>query len=197
MSKSTCCNTVDKKLLVLTKPKKVLIPKAKNPLQKNHIHIFLLIALLALQISCASKKNVAINETVIEELPPKLIFLNYTISKDDYGNKHVQFINKIIVDGKLKSNTETYLKTGAVGDLKCSQLDKDSLEIKTVIIENPLSKIIEYVNDSLIFESKKVELKSAPLSLRLPLHDKTKYITISDIIDSLQNSRSLITTKLD
>ncbi|MFI0428208.1 hypothetical protein [Mariniflexile sp. HMF6888] len=166
-------------------------------MHKNHIHIFLLIALLALQISCASKRNVTVNETVIEELPPKLIFLNYTISKDDHGNKHVQFINKIITDGKLKNNTEAYLKTGAVGDLKCSQLDKDSLEIKTVIIKNPLSKIIEYVNDSLIFESKKVELKSAPLSLRLPLHDKTKYITISNIIDSLQNSLPLITTKLD
>ena len=166
-------------------------------MQKTHIHIFLLIVLLALQISCASKKNVAVNETIIEELPPKLIFLNYTISKDDHGNKHIQFINKIIADGKLKNNTETYLKTGAVGDLKCSQLDKDSLEIKTVIIENPLSKIIEYVNDSLIFESKKIELNRAPLSLRLPLHDKTKYIIISNIIDSLQNSRPLITTKLD
>ncbi|WP_100610661.1 hypothetical protein [Confluentibacter lentus] len=166
-------------------------------MQKNHLHIFLLLALLALQISCASKKNIAVKETVIEALPPKLIFLNYTISQDAKGNKQIQFINKIITDGKLKNNTETYLKTGAVGDLKCSQLDKDSTEIKTVIIQNPLSKIIEYVNDSLIFESKKIELKSAPLSLRLALHDKTKYITISHIIDSLQNSRPLITTELD
>jgi hypothetical protein len=166
-------------------------------LQKNPIHIFSLILLLALQISCASKKTLTVNETINEALPPKLIFLNYTISKDAHGNKHIQFINKIITDGKLKNNTETYLKTGTVGDLKCSQLDKDSVEIKTVIIQNPLSKIIEYVNDSLIFESKKVEMHAAPLSLRLPLHDKTKYITISDIIDSLQNSRPLITTKLD
>ena len=152
---------------------------------------------MALQISCASKKNSTTNDTIIEELPPKLIFLNYSISQDANGNKHIQFINKIITDGKLKNNTETYLKTGAVGDLKCSQLDKDSTEIKTVIIQNPLSKIIEYVNDSLIFESKKIELKSAPLSLRLALNDKTKYITISHIIDSLQNSLPLITTKLD
>ena len=166
-------------------------------MQKNHLHILLLLSLIALQISCASKKNITVNETVIEKLPPKLIFLNYTISQDINGNKHIQFINKIITDGKLKNNTETYLKTGAVGDLKCSQLDKDSTEIKTVIIQNPLSKIIEYVNDSLIFESKKIELKSAPLSLRLALHDKTKYITISHIIDSLQNSLPLITTKLD
>ncbi|PKQ43517.1 hypothetical protein [Confluentibacter flavum] len=164
--------------------------------KKSHPYL-LLIALLALQISCASKKTIEVNETINEAIPPKLIFLNYTISKDANGNKHIQFINKIITDGKLKNNTETYLKTSAVGDLKCTQLDKDSIEIKTVIIENPLSKIIEYVNDSLIFESKKIELNRAPLSLRLALHDKTKYIIISDIIDSLQNSRPLITTKLD
>ncbi|WP_100616292.1 hypothetical protein [Confluentibacter citreus] len=179
-------------MLILAKTK-----RTKTPLQKNHLHIFLLLSLIALHISCAAKKNIVANEIIIEALPPKLIFLNYTISQDANGDKHIQFVNKIITDGKLKNNTEAYFKTGAVGDLKCSQLDKDSLEIKTVIIENPLSKIMEYVNDSLIFESKKIELKSAPLSLRLALHDKTKYITISHIIDSLQNSRPLITTKLD
>jgi len=166
-------------------------------LQKNHFHILLLLSLIALQISCASKKNIAVKEIVTEPLPPKLIFLNYTISKDENGKKQIQFINKIITDGKLKNNTETYLKTGAVGDLKCSQFDKDSVEIKAVIIQNPLSQIIETVNDSLIFESKKIELNRAPLSLRLALHEKTKYITISTIIDSLQNSQPLITTKLD
>lgn len=152
---------------------------------------------IAIQMSCASKKNISVNETVIETLPPKLIFLNYTLSKDANGKKNIQFINKIITDGTLKNNTESYLKTGAVGDLKCSQLDKDSVEIKTVIIKNPLKQIIEHVNDSLTFESKQIELNRVPLSLRLALHNKTKYIIISDIIDSLQNSRPLITTQLD
>lgn len=164
---------------------------------KNNLHIFLLLSLLALHISCASKKNITVNETVHEALPLKLIFLNYTISQDANGKKNIQFINKIITDGTLKNNTETYLQTGAVGDLKCSQLDKDSVEIKTVIIQNPLFQVIETVNDSLIFENKKIELNRAPLSLRLALHDKTNYITVSEIVDSLQNSRPLITTKLD
>src|SRR5690606_6958915 len=153
--------------------------------------------LLALHFSCASKKNKVANETDIETLPPKIVFLNYTISKDSNGKKHIRFINKIITDGKLKNNSDDYPKTGAVGDLKCSQLNKDSLAIKTVIIKNPLSKTIEYLNDSLIFESKKMDLNRAPLSLRLPLYDQTKYISIAEITDSLQYSRPLITTKLD
>ena len=164
---------------------------------KNNLHIFLLLSLVVLQISCTSKKNLVTNETVIEEVSPKLIFLNYTISKDKNGVKNIQFINKIITDGKLKNNTERYLKMGTMGDLKCSQLDKDSIEIKTVMIQNPLSKIMEYMNDSLIFENKKMALNSAPLSLRLQLSSKTKMVVVSEIIDSLQNSRPLITTKLD
>lgn len=161
------------------------------------ITFILLVAYLALQISCASKKNIAVDENIIEALPSKIIFLNYSISKDVNGKKTIEFINKIITDGKLKNNAKTYLETGNLGDLKCSQLDKDSVEIKTVIIKNPLSKIIEYVNDSLIFESKKIELNRAPLLLRLPLYDKTKYISISEIVDSLQHSKPLITKKLD
>lgn len=157
---------------------------------------FLIGITLVMQLSCASKKNL-VPQTINEDIEPKLIFLNYTITKDLNGKKQIQFINKIITDGKLKNNTERYLKTGSVGDLKCIQLDKDSVEIKTIIMQDPLSKIIEYVNDSLIFESKKMQLNSAPLSIRLALHDKTKYITISEIIDSLQNSSPLIITKLD
>lgn len=171
--------------------------ETKTPLLKNNLHTFLLFSLIALQIACASKKNIIANEAVIETLPPKLIFLNYSISKDVNGKKSIEFIKKIITDGKLKNNTETYLKTGAVGDLKCSQLSKDSVEITSIIVKNPLSKIIEYVNDSLIFESKKIDLQKTAFTLRLQLHSKTVFIAINEVTDSLQNSKSLIITKLD
>jgi len=131
-----------------------------------------------------------------EDTTPKLIFLNYTISKDEKGQIHIGFINKIITDGKLK-NSNIFFKTGSKGDLKCSQLDKDSIEITSVIVQNPLVKIIEYVNDSLIFEKKELDLNRSNLSLRLHLHSKTKYISISEITDKPQTGKSLITTKLD
>tara|TARA_R110002050_G_scaffold300769_1_gene472397 strand:+ start:28063 stop:28509 length:447 start_codon:yes stop_codon:yes gene_type:complete len=147
-------------------------------------------------ISCGPKKSIVQEET-IEEIYPKLLFLNYTISKDKNDKKSIQFINKIIADGKAKSNSNKYIKTGTVGDLKCSQLDKDSIEINHVFIKNPFIKTIEFVNDSLSFESKRVVLNKAPISLRLQLHSKTKLIVISEIIDALQNSKPLITTKLN
>ncbi|MBP0903445.1 hypothetical protein ACFSKN_00950 [Mariniflexile gromovii] len=146
-------------------------------------------------VACASKKSVGI-ETPNEVVPPKLIFLNYKISKNANGNKNIEFINKIIADGKLKTNNSN-IKHAAIGDLKCLQLDKDFTEITSMTIQNPLSKHIEFLNDSLIFENKKLDLKSAPLSFRMPLHHKTKFIAINEITDSLQNSSTLIITKLD
>ena len=160
-------------------------------------YVFKLSVLLILLLAsaCVSKK-IIVTETSSEMLPSKLIFLNYNISKDKNNNKSIQFINKIVVDGKLKTNNST-IKIGTVGDLKCFQLDKDSIEISSINIKNPLIKHIEFINDSLIFENKKIDLKSATLSFRLQLHEKTKFIAINEIIDSLQNSRVLIITKLD
>tara|TARA_R110002051_G_scaffold78791_2_gene142445 strand:- start:2204 stop:2632 length:429 start_codon:yes stop_codon:yes gene_type:complete len=139
------------------------------------------------------KKN-SPQETKLPESNPKLVFLNYTISKNEYGKKQMAFLNKIVTDGKLKNNK--FPKIGAIGDLKCTQLDKHTNPLQSVIIKNPLSQVIEFVNDSLIFEKKQINLDSRELSLRLQLDSKTKSILISEIIDSLQNTKALIKTEL-
>lgn len=152
----------------------------------------LLLLLLALEIGCAAKKNT----TNIEDAS-KLIFLNYRISKNENEQKHIEFTGKTIVDGKLKNASNQYLKTGVTGDLKCCQLNKDSIEIHSVVIKNPLIKPIEYINDSLIFETKTKELQKASFSLRLQLHPETKYMAIKEITDSLQNYKTLIINKIN
>ncbi|MDO7170771.1 hypothetical protein [Mariniflexile sp. AS56] len=166
-----------------------------KPKSINNIYLALLL-LIALQFSCASKKQV-VEVVTNDDAHPRLVFLNYSISKDINGKKNMQFINKTITDGKLRNTPNKHLKIGLIGDLKCIQLDENSTEITSLTLKNPLSKHIEFINDSLIFENKKIDLKSAPLSLRLQLHSKTKFIAINEITDSLQNSTPLIITKLD
>ena len=56
--------------------------------------------------------------------------------------------------------------------------------------------MIEFVNDSLSFEKKNVNLENNELSLRLQLHNKTKSILISEVIDSLKHTKALIKTEL-
>lgn len=151
---------------------------------------------LMVLISCASKKN-NIEKIADNDIPPKLIFLNYSISKDENNKKNIQFVSKIVADGKLKTNSSKYMETGRVGDLKCSQLTKDSVEVASIIIKNPLSKNIEFLNDSLIFENKKVDLEKTSFSIRLQLHSKTVFIAIKELTDSLQNNHTLIINKIN
>ena len=147
-------------------------------------------------LSCGIPKTISEEQKPLET-NPKIIFLNYSVSKEENGNKKMVFINKIIANGRLKNYSNKYLKTGNKGDFICTQKDKNSNNIETVYIKNPFSKTIEYINDSLIFESKKIDLKTAQLSLRLQLNGKTKSIIIGEIIDDLKNSNQLIETKLD
>lgn len=166
----------------------------KNVLPQNTTSIVMSCLMVIILCSCGTIKN-SIQETKLTQNNPKLIFLNYTISKNENGEKHMVFLNKIITDGKLKNNK--FSNTGSIGDLKCSQLDENTHLIESVIIKNPLSQVIEFVNDSLAFEKKQLHLNSNELSLRLQLNNRTKYILISEIIDSLQNSKELIKTELN
>lgn len=145
--------------------------------------------------SCGIKKNSSQENDILQK-NPKLIFLNYSISKKENGEKKVQFINKIITNGKLKKISNNYLKTPEVGDLKCSQLDKNSNLIQNIFLKNPLNKVIEFVNDSLSFEKKQVALQKTTLSFRLQLNNNIKYIVLSEIIDSLQHTKTLVKTEL-
>jgi hypothetical protein len=156
----------------------------------------LLVFILLFIFSCAAKKEIPKTESIVE-VNPKLIFLNYTISEDDNSVKTVDFISKKIADGKARNSSNKYMRTGHIGDLKCSQLDNKSQTLQSVFIKNPLNKTIEFLNDSLEFQSKSLTLKRAPISLRLQLNSKTEHIIISEIIDSLQNTKPLLITKLN
>ncbi len=145
-------------------------------------------------ISCGTKKAIA-PEQIIPENNPKLLFINYSVQKTENG-KRVTLINKRVTDGKLKNSGQKFTKYPTVDDLKCSQLDKDSFELKTVYVKNPLVKIVEALDDSLSFSAQKIEQNKTPLSLRLQLHPQAEFITLSNIIDSLQNTIELIKVPL-
>lgn len=146
--------------------------------------------------SCASKKEILKDDAALDP-NPKLIFLNYALSEGSNELYNIQFVSKKITDGRLKSNSAKYTKSGAVGDLLCMQLDKNDTPITKQIIKNPLLKTIEYINDSLKFESKQIKTKKSTVTLRLQLRNNCKSIVINQIIDSLQNTSPLIITKIN
>ncbi|WP_370477895.1 hypothetical protein [Tamlana flava] len=170
--------------------------ESPNIFYKSFAQVLLLMFVLLDVASCGSKRSIP-QADAQTEANPKIIFLNYTISKSDDGHKQALLLNKTITDGKLKKASSNYINSGEIGDLKCIQLDKQSKELQVVTIKNPLSKIVEFVNDSLIFERKQIDLENVTLSLRLQLNTKAKYIVISEIVDSLKQSKTLAKTELD
>ncbi len=170
----------------------------------NKIYLFILTGYLFLLTSCASKLKgdsntpqnelkQTINTTISNN---KIIFLNYSISKNDNGNKKIELISKIIAEGKIKKNSNKFISEGNTGDLQCIQMDDSNTPLKSVILKNPLSKIIEYVNESKALEKRKIETNETPFSLRIQLEPKTKFIVINEIVEPNNKTNHLITTKI-
>lgn len=162
----------------------------------HHASKTILLFVLMCLLSCANKKNI-FTEQLISEKNSKLLFLNYTLSKNNKNQKSIIFINKIITQGRVKNNNLNYTNTPSIGDIKCSQLNKNSIELSTVFIKNPLVKVVEALNDSLSFSMQKFDQNNTPITLKLQLHPQSKFISLSHITDSLLNSIELIKTKLD
>ncbi len=162
-------------------------------MKKLLIKLALLFA-VALVIGCASKQNIVTNEAIITK-EPQLLFLNYSISKQSNGKKHIRFINKIVTDGKLKHKANRNFQNGTIGDLECVELDENLNRIQSLHIKDPLVMIVEYVNDSNALEKKTIKLDSSQFSIKLQMHTNTKFILINEITET--ENEKLIITKLN
>ena len=109
----------------------------------------------------------------------KIIFLNYIISKNSDELIEVKFIDKIIVEGKLKAPSPTNFDPEK-GALRLIQMDSKHQPLDSISIENPLSKTVEFINESGQFEKRTIDLESAEFSVRMQLNSKTTFIVIYD-----------------
>ncbi|MFD2823076.1 hypothetical protein ACFS5M_05310 [Lacinutrix iliipiscaria] len=138
-----------------------------------------LLFILFVVMSCASKQQVSSEDLKVIS-KPQLLFLNYSISKNASDEKTIVLMNQIITDGKLKNKSKTEEKT-SIEDLECLILDKDFNELEKISIQNPLLKIVEFVNDLGNFEKRILDLDSAQFSIRLQLKPKAKHIVINEL----------------
>ncbi len=151
-------------------------------------------AVLLLVWSCgASKTDNAYQIT--DSGPPKIIFLNYRITKQANNKKRIILSSKRITDGKIKHHhTPTKSETG---DFQCEQIDKSGTILRSQLIKNPFIKTIEYIDNANHLKTNQVHVDNTSLSLRLQLHSETAYIVISDIADLNVKPTPLIKTKVN
>ena len=132
---------------------------------------------------CKNSKAISENQSEIQGVS-KILFLNYSIEKTLNGKRTIQFINKKIVDGKLKPIPFESIENGIVGDLIFTEFDKKSKVLHQLLIKNPLFKTIEYVDDSKNFKTETIKSDKTQFSIRLQLNSNTKYITISNFAEN-------------
>ena len=132
---------------------------------------------------CKNSKAISENQSEIQGVS-KILFLNYSIEKTSNGKRVIQFINKKIVDGKLKPISFESIENGIVGDLIFTEFDKKSKVLHQLLIKNPLFKTIEYVDDSKNFKTETIKSDKTQFSIRLQLNSNTKYITISNFAEN-------------
>ncbi len=126
--------------------------------------------------SCATyQKKTAQKENVI--VKPKLLFLTYSIFKTSEGNIQAKLIDKIIVEGKMKESIVGN-KMFEPGDIQCIQVNKNSMEINTINMSNPLVKTVEYSDETGRLFKKQIELDSTQLSIRMQLHSQSKFVVL-------------------
>ncbi len=124
----------------------------------------------------------------------QIIFLNYSIQKDNKEGYNIELINKIVADGKIKKNSNQ-ISTAKEGDLKCLILDENKLPISTIIISDPFIKKVEYQQENGSLTSKEVILDSADFSIRMQLDRGSRYIAIERI--NPNDSSYLLLTEID
>ena len=125
-------------------------------------------------------------------LPPRIIFLNYNITKEAEGAVNIEFINTVITEGKLKEETSDD-KNSKNGDLRLLQVNAKLEPLHSITVSNPLVKNVEYLDESGAFQRKIIDLESAEFSVRTQLNYQTKFIIIEEIN---KENKPLIKTKL-
>ncbi|PQV48276.1 hypothetical protein CLV33_105126 [Jejuia pallidilutea] len=131
-------------------------------------------------ISCIANQDISASEKKSEiRYKPKIVFVSYSIKKNENGNKTVAFLDSKKVDGTLKNQKKILDKKGNLGDLVCAQLDASSSIVSQQLVENPLKKTIEYVDETKNFKVVQIALDSAKFTVRLQLYPETKYIAIN------------------
>ena len=141
--------------------------------------ITLLCLLVACCFSCNPPKNTYSSDAVKAKATPKILFLNYQLSRDSTKtNYSAQLINMILKDGSIKEDQHQHGQA-EIDDLEILVLDQNEQTISHHDIPNPLDKTVEYVNDAGQFERKMIHLDSAQFSIRLQIEPGASSILLN------------------
>jgi len=160
------------------------------------ISALLLLIMISILVSCNPAKHTYSSDPVNTKATPKILFLNYQISRDSTKtNYSAQLINIILNDGSIKEDQQ-HKGQPEIDDLELLVLDLNQQIISHRYIPNPLDKSVEYVNDAGQFERLMIHLDSAQFSVRLQIEPGASSILLNRFIGNETEARLLLKTPI-
>jgi len=161
---------------------------------RTGISALLFLIMISLLMSCNPAKHTYSSDPVETKATPKILFLNYQISRDSTKtNYSAQLINMIIKEGTIKEDPQ-HNGQAEIDDLELLVLDRNQQLISHRHIPNPLDKSVEYVNDARQLEQKMVHLDSAQFSIRLQIKPRASSILLNRFIGNETEAKLLLKT---
>jgi len=124
--------------------------------------------------SCKNSKSLAETEGLYKS--NKVVFVNYKLFRLANGKRQLSYLNHTIKEGRLKRFTTT--TPGKPNDLICIQYNNRYRKLHSVLIKDPLRKIMEHIDDEKQLQTQVLELDEAFFSVRMQLHPQTRFIAV-------------------
>ncbi|TYB79324.1 hypothetical protein [Bizionia myxarmorum] len=143
--------------------------------------LIIIIILFAVNTTVLAQSSPLIQQT--EKATDSMVFLTYHISKTSKAASNLEYKKTILAKGRIKGfHAEKALNKK--GNLVCELLDADLNVIENLYIENPLEKIIEFVNDSGDLEKRSISLDKTDFTFRMPYTSAAKFVRMHIIANS-------------
>ena len=160
------------------------------------IPALLFLIMISIMISCHPAKHTYSSDPVETKATPKILFLNYQISRDSTKtNYNAQLINMIIKEGTIKEDQQE-MGQAEIHDLELLVRDRNQQIISHRYIPNPLDKSVEYVNDAGQFERQMIHLDSAQFSIRLQIEPDASSILLNRYTGNNTEGTLLLNTQI-
>ena len=127
-------------------------------ISRSGVYAFLFLMMGILACSCSPSRYAGSlnSEDDAGEEEPRILFLNYVISRDSTTSIYsAELISMILRDGSIK-NINVQSIQAKRNDLKLLVLDKNQQLMTSQYIPNPLDRSVEYVNDARQLERKMI-----------------------------------------
>ncbi len=154
-----------------------------------------LLLLLALFCACSGGRT-AENDS---ELPdthvetegsaekPQILFVNVEVHKDSLrGEETARLHSVMLVDGVLKKSHDGDDIHQGRPQLVCSFLDSEHQPLQRMVVEHPLHRRFESVDEDGALRSTTVELYEGQLALRTQWDSRIRYLRVESVQDSGQ-----------